>query len=133
MERPGRVRLDCRGQIAAVSHPNPGLCQTRLTQRRLIEWPWRSQDLMDGEFQRRQITLDGQPDCQRIDTVVLMSQPISDAPNIIPRNARQKLLGIITESARRFAQNQELSLHRSTRLFVCLESGEIYTLGEPLD
>jgi hypothetical protein len=62
-----------------------------------------------------------------------MPQPISDAPNVVPRNARIKLLGIIAEPARRFAQNQELSLHGSIRLFVCLEYGEIHTFDEPLD
>jgi hypothetical protein len=62
-----------------------------------------------------------------------MPQPIPDAPNGVPRNARAKLVGIIAEPARRFAQNQELSLHGSIRLFVRLEYGEIRTSDEPLD
>jgi hypothetical protein len=62
-----------------------------------------------------------------------MPQPISDAPNVVPRNAWTKLLSVIAKPARRFAQNQELSFHGSVRLFVCLEYREIHTFDEPLD
>jgi hypothetical protein len=87
----------------------------------------------NGELQRRQIPLDCQPVQRWVYAVVLMPQPISDAPNVVPRNARTKLLGMIAEPAGRFAQDQELSFHGSIRLLVCLEYGEIHTFDEPLD
>jgi len=80
---------------------------------------------LDSRFQRRQITLNQQPETIRIHGVVLVTQPVSQAAYVTPRNSGAEFRCESSKLRRRLADDEQCMLDCEQHLLVFFESVKV--------
>ena len=84
-------------------------------------------------MQRREIVNYGTPDGTDVDTIVLMPEPVADAPNLAPRKPRAQNFSLIAETDRGLADYLQLALDGRDSLRIGAETRFIHIDRKLLD
>jgi hypothetical protein len=89
------------------------------------------QRLQDSFFKRRPIVSHGSPDGIHVDVIVLMPEPVADAPNITPRKSRAESLSLIARPDGGFADHLEFALDGRDGFRIFEECGRNVSSSSP--
>jgi hypothetical protein len=86
-----------------------------------------------SRFQRREVAWDHSPKADYVDRWILVSQSISQAPNVAPRNCRAEGDRQISQLCTGFTDDEQRMLNGENGLLILAERLSTETSSEPFD